>query len=116
MNDAKDLVWIVEPAVVRRRIEEAKRNGLTVGLVPTMGNLHAGHARLIETARSENDFVVATLFVNPTQFGPTEDFARYPRTPDDDRRLAAAAGADVLFAPLADAMYPPGSSTVVRVD
>jgi pantoate--beta-alanine ligase len=87
----------------------------SVGLVPTMGYLHAGHLSLVERARRENDRVAATLFVNPTQFGPGEDLARYPRDLDRDRGLLEAAGCDMLFAPSADEMYPPGSDTFVEV-
>ncbi len=102
-------------AEVRLAIAAARGRNLTVGLVPTMGALHAGHAALIRAAKARCGFVVVSVFVNPTQFGPAEDFARYPRTPDADRTLSAAAGADVLFAPAADDMYPAGSVTAVEV-
>jgi pantoate--beta-alanine ligase len=87
----------------------------TVGLVPTMGALHAGHLSLVRAARAECGLVVATIFVNPTQFGPAEDFARYPRTWEADVAMLAAEGVDVLFAPAAAAMYPPGDATWVEV-
>jgi pantoate--beta-alanine ligase len=87
----------------------------TVGLVPTMGALHAGHLSLVRAARAECGLVVATIFVNPTQFGPGEDYARYPRTWEADVAMLAAEGVDVLFAPAAAAMYPPGDATWVEV-
>lgn len=86
-----------------------------MGLVPTMGALHEGHATLVREAKKKTDFVVVTVFVNPTQFGPTEDFARYPRTLDADAELVAAEGASLVFAPKRDDMYPPGDETRVRV-
>jgi pantoate--beta-alanine ligase len=89
--------------------------GGSVGLVPTMGYLHAGHLSLVERARRENDRVAASLFVNPAQFGPSEDLARYPRDLERDTRLLEAAGCDLLFAPDAGEMYPPGFETVVDV-
>lgn len=97
---------------VRRWRREA---GGRVGLVPTMGALHAGHLSLVETARRENDRVVVTVFVNPTQFGPHEDLTRYPRDLERDAALLAEAGADLLFAPPVEEMYPPGTETVVEV-
>ena len=95
----------------------AWRAGLTgsVGLVPTMGYLHAGHVSLVERARRENEHVVTSLFVNPTQFGPQEDLARYPRDFDRDRALLSAAGCDLLFAPTVADMYPHGTETTVDV-
>lgn len=88
-----------------------------VALVPTMGNLHAGHLALVERARALADHVVVSIFVNPTQFGPGEDFSTYPRTLDRDRRQLSAAGVEVLFAPPVDEIYPdgPADSTVVCV-
>jgi pantoate--beta-alanine ligase len=94
--------------VVRERVADAKRAGRLVGLVPTMGALHPGHARLIETARQECGLVVVSIFVNPTQFGPNEDFARYPRTLDTDLQTSERAGADVVFVPEVATIYPPG--------
>jgi pantoate--beta-alanine ligase len=90
--------------------------GSTVGLVPTMGALHAGHASLIRAARGACSHVAVSLFVNPTQFGPTEDYARYPRSFDVDCALAEREGADVLFAPAVEELYPNGpASTLVEV-
>jgi len=89
--------------------------GGSVGLVPTMGALHAGHLSLVERARRENDHVAASVFLNPTQFGPAEDLSRYPRDLARDRTLLEAAGTDVLFAPDQAQVYPPGFSTFVEV-
>jgi pantoate--beta-alanine ligase len=92
---------------------EPLRSGASLGLVPTMGALHGGHVALIRTARAECDTVVASIFVNPTQFGDADDLAEYPRHLDRDAELAAAEGVDVLFAPAADEMYPAGFATWV---
>lgn len=92
------------------------RAGKTVALVPTMGNLHAGHAVLIERARSAADFVAVSVFVNPTQFAPGEDYANYPRTLARDRELADVHGADAIFAPIAGEMYPYGSDIAVAIE
>jgi pantoate--beta-alanine ligase len=101
---------------VRSAVATARRVGKVVGLVPTMGALHDGHVRLIEHCRAEASFVVVSIFVNPTQFGLNEDFARYPRTLDLDRGRCEKAGADLIFAPPAAAMYPRGAtSTFVEV-
>ncbi len=90
---------------IRAIVKAWKREGLTVGLVPTMGFLHEGHKSLIDRAVAENDRVVVSDFVNPTQFGPNEDFESYPRDMAADARLCEAAGADVIFNPSADVMY-----------
>lgn len=100
---------------LRARISEWKRAGLRIGLVPTMGNLHAGHFSLVEAVRQRVDRVVASVFVNPTQFGPNEDFARYPRTPEQDARGLEAAGCDLLWLPSTEAMYPLGLHNTVTV-
>jgi pantoate--beta-alanine ligase len=103
-------------AEVRCAVRAARAEGRAVGLVPTMGALHAGHARLIQECRRASGSVVVSIFVNPTQFGPAEDFARYPRTPEADRVLCAEAGADLIFAPTAAEIYPRGpSATAVEV-
>jgi len=100
---------------VRRACKAARRAGQTVGLTPTMGALHEGHLALVRAARESCDFVVATIFVNPTQFGPNEDFAAYPRTFEADCEMLAREGVDVLFAPAREEMYPAGAETWVDV-
>lgn len=102
-------------AAVRERVAAARRRGQRVGFVPTMGALHRGHASLIAAARSECDFVVASIFVNPLQFGPHEDFERYPRTLEKDVAIVQAEGGDLVFAPNAAEMYPKEPVTFVEV-
>ena len=102
-------------AAIQRLVRSAHRAGESIGFVPTMGALHEGHLSLIRTARRENDLVVVSLFVNPIQFDRARDLRAYPRTLARDARLAAKAGADVLFAPSAAAIYPPGFQTYVEV-
>ncbi|WP_434213375.1 pantoate--beta-alanine ligase [[Pseudomonas] boreopolis] len=92
-----------------------KREGLRVALVPTMGNLHAGHFSLVMLARQYADRVVSSVFVNPTQFGPNEDFSRYPRTPEADMRGLEDAGCDVLWLPSVETMYPLGTELAMRM-
>jgi len=92
-----------------------RRDGRSIGLVPTMGALHAGHMRLVESARGENDVVVVSVFVNPIQFGPNEDFARYPRDWARDLKLLEEANVDAVYRPSAEEMYPPDARTRVRV-
>jgi pantoate--beta-alanine ligase len=103
-------------AEVRSACDAARATGGTVGFVPTMGFFHVGHRSLMDAARRENDFVVVSLFVNPLQFGPTEDLAAYPRDLEGDVALATHAGVDLLFAPPVEEMYPAGASkTTVHV-
>jgi pantoate--beta-alanine ligase len=110
------VAWIEGIDDVRDAVRAARAAGKTVGLVPTMGALHLGHVRLIERCRAESGFVVVSIFVNPTQFGPDEDLRRYPRTPELDQQRCTEAGADLIFAPGAAAMYPRNSpGTFVEV-
>jgi pantoate--beta-alanine ligase len=104
-----------ELAAVRDRVTEWKKAELRVAFVPTMGNLHAGHFSLVELALRHADRVVASVFVNPTQFGPNEDFSRYPRTPDADRSGLDAAGCDAMWLPSVETMYPYGPGATVRI-
>ncbi len=106
---------ITELDALRARVRDWKRDGLRVGFVPTMGNLHAGHYSLVALVRRHVDRVVSSVFVNPTQFGPSEDFTRYPRTPDADTAGLAAAGCDVLWLPTVESMYPFGVELASRV-
>lgn len=100
-------------AAAREAVRAAQSQGKKVGLVPTMGALHAGHLSLVDTAVRECDVTVATIFVNPTQFGPQEDFSRYPRTWEADLQALTERHVNYLFAPPTEVMYPPGSSTRV---
>ena len=105
-----------EPSAVIDACDRARARGLRVGLVPTMGALHEGHLSLIDEAKRRGaGFVVVTIFVNPLQFGPAEDFSRYPRTLEADLRACAARGVEVVYAPDAAAMYPEGYQTHVEV-
>ncbi|WEG09258.1 pantoate--beta-alanine ligase [Microbacterium horticulturae] len=102
-------------AEVRAVVHATRERGGTVGLVPTMGAFHEGHLSLMRAARDAHDLVVVSLFVNPTQFGPSEDLAAYPRDEHRDARLAAQAGADVLFTPPVGEVYPDGYATSIHV-
>jgi pantoate--beta-alanine ligase len=106
---------IFHAAAVREAVRTAQSAGQTVGLVPTMGALHEGHLSLVDAARAECDVTVVSIFVNPTQFGPLEDFTRYPRALDRDVELLAHHGCDLVFAPSEAEMYPPGHTTIVDV-
>lgn len=105
--------------IVTRELQELRQHRAawsgTVGCVPTMGALHRGHQALMQAARSQCDRVVVTIFVNPTQFAPGEDFAAYPRTEEDDLRLCRESGVDLVWLPEVGQLYPPGSQTVVDV-
>ena len=100
---------------LREYLDLQRRSGKTIGFVPTMGFLHEGHLSLIRRAKAENDIVVVSDFVNPTQFGPNEDFESYPRDIRRDEELATGAGADLIFYPSVEEIYPRGSSTFVEV-
>lgn len=106
---------IALPSELRSAVRQQRLNGKRIGVVPTMGALHQGHISLVETAAKQCDFVVTTIFVNPTQFGPNEDFDKYPRTLEDDLGKCEAAGADLVFLPEVDVMYPTGCQTSVKV-
>ena len=104
-----------EAAELAAAVSSLKQGGREVGFVPTMGALHAGHLALIALAQRRGARVVASVFVNPTQFGPGEDFERYPRQPERDAGLLAEAGCDLLFLPERETIYPPGHATTVEV-
>lgn len=95
---------------------EARRMGKTIAFVPTMGFFHEGHLSLMREGKRRGDLLVVSLFVNPTQFGPSEDFEKYPRDFERDRRMAEGVGVDILFVPEAKEMYPPDHQTIVRVE
>jgi pantoate--beta-alanine ligase len=103
-------------AATRSAVAALRAQSKSVALVPTMGALHAGHLSLVRAARAACEAVVATIFVNPAQFGPNEDFSQYPRPFDADCELLRSENVDLLFAPDAQEMYPPGASTVVAVE
>jgi pantoate--beta-alanine ligase len=112
------LVVVRNPEELRTACDRARAltGRARLGFVPTMGALHEGHLRLVDEARARADFVVVSIFVNPTQFGPNEDFYRYPRDLERDSALLAGRGVQLVFAPEPDAMYPAGDATRVRVD
>lgn len=106
---------VASPVDVRQLSRQARLRGQSIGVVPTMGALHQGHVSLVEYARQECGFVIATIFVNPTQFGPNEDFQKYPRTLDADLEMCRNAGADLVFTPDVSVMYSPRAQTSVHV-
>ena len=106
---------VYEPSAVQRLCESIRRGGRTIGLVPTMGFLHEGHLSLMRRARAENDVLAVSIFVNPTQFGQGEDFDSYPRDLQGDLVKLTAVGADVVFAPSVESVYPNGFRTFVEV-
>ena len=107
---------VTKIVAVREHVRRWRSEGRRVAFVPTMGNLHAGHVSLIEAARRYGDRFVASIFVNPMQFGPNEDFAHYPRTPTQDERMLAEAGCNLMFMPDVAEIYPNGSERATRVD
>jgi pantoate--beta-alanine ligase len=108
------LETVTDPVRLRRLVAGWRLAGAHVGFVPTMGALHEGHLSLVRLARQHADRVVASVFVNPAQFGPGEDLARYPRQPQRDAELLAGAGCDLLFLPAVETIYPPGHATFVE--
>jgi pantoate--beta-alanine ligase len=109
------MITYVSPDDMQAAANRARSEGRRIAVVPTMGALHRGHLALVREARSQGDVVITTIFVNPTQFGPAEDFDRYPRSLQHDSKLAEEAGTDILFAPAAEAIYPPQYQTYVTV-
>jgi pantoate--beta-alanine ligase len=110
-----EMLTAVSLADLRARIDEARGRALAVGLVPTMGALHEGHLSLVRLAKAQCGFVAVSIFVNPLQFAPGEDLARYPRQPEKDAAALRGEGVDLLYLPEAPALYPPGFSTSVEV-
>lgn len=96
-------------------IREQRKTGKSIGFVPTMGYLHEGHISLVKASRNENDFTIMSIYVNPTQFGPNEDFSKYPRDAEGDTKKAKDAGVDIIFMPLNSEMYPAGYNSYVEV-
>jgi pantoate--beta-alanine ligase len=103
-------------AELRESLGEARHAGKSIGLVPTMGALHEGHLSLVRLAKKQCDLVVVSVFVNPTQFGPTEDLSKYPRTFERDQEMLTSENVEIIFAPSTEEMYPPGASTYVEVE
>lgn len=115
MTDSKQPKIVHELSELRRAVAEARAAGKSIGLVPTMGALHPGHVSLVDESKSKCGFTIVTVFVNPTQFGPKEDFSKYPRTLEADVALVGAHGADLVFAPATEVVYPPGHNTFVEM-
>ena len=110
----REMVTVKTETDLRRQVDDWRAAGEKIGFVPTMGALHEGHLSLVRIAREHADRVVASVFVNPTQFGPNEDFSRYPRQPEKDAGMLAEAGCDLLFLPEVETLYPPGNATFVE--
>jgi pantoate--beta-alanine ligase len=110
-----ELALFTDPAALATAVAAARKQGKRIGLVPTMGNLHAGHFMLVTEARKHCDYVIATIFVNPLQFGPSEDLAKYPRTFQADREGLQSAGCDAVFAPDVKTMYPNGPEVHTKI-
>ncbi len=102
--------------VMQQTVKEYLHRGISIGFVPTMGALHEGHLSLVRRCREENDISVVSIFVNPMQFGPSEDFSRYPRDVEDDMAELRKAGVDILFMPVVENIYPEGFATYVNVE
>ena len=116
MAQQRDITTVETVAEMQSIARKARNQGLSVGCVPTMGYLHEGHASLIHRAASENDLVVVSIFVNPTQFAPGEDFERYPRSFERDLEVVAQAGGTHVFAPSIEEMYPGGARSDIHID
>lgn len=116
MKRAAEFIVTSHIPELRQAVATARVSGCTIGCVPTMGALHAGHVSLIEEARKRTDFVVVTIFVNPSQFAPHEDLAKYPRPLERDLQLCRDAGASLVYVPEVPSLYPPGFQTWVTVD
>lgn len=110
------MIVVEKISQAREILSEKKKNGLRIGFVPTMGCLHKGHISLIEKAKSLSDYVVVSIFVNPIQFGPNEDFDKYPRTFEQDKTMCEIHNVQMVFHPSVEEMYPIGSSTFVEVE
>jgi len=116
VTESRGPALLREPPALRRVAEDWRCQGQRIGLVPTMGALHRGHLELVAAARSSTDRVVVSIFVNPLQFAPGEDYQRYPRDQAEDLRKLAAAGVDAIYAPSEAVVYPTGFATTIRVD
>ena len=112
---SKKILLVKKPEEMTRISKEVLKSSKTIGFVPTMGYLHEGHLSLVRRARKENDFVAVSIFVNPIQFGPSEDYERYPRDLERDLKLLEECEVDVVFNPSVSDMYPEGFSTFVEV-